>query len=69
MCRRFYITGEHTKRRQRITLQAKCMRLKQEDALNEHNYLDVEVEMDVLEGMMKGDGLAGGASAAATQTK
>ena len=42
---------------------------KQLDALNEHNYLDVEVEMDVLEGMMKGDGLAGGASAAATQTK
>lgn len=29
---------------------------KQLDALNEHSYLDVEVEMDVLEGMMKGDG-------------
>lgn len=33
---------------------------KQLDALNEHNYLNVEIEMDVLEGMMKGDGLSSG---------
>ena len=31
---------------------------KQLTALEEHNYLDVAVEMDVLEGMMKGDGFS-----------